>query len=189
MSKFLINFCSCGRIHFIKMDDVEKALLEDKDILFVCQGCGNTSFIGADKTVIDNETAFNIYKYTKNKDFEITPKDFEPFILTHKDTSYRKPISKIMFSQGKTVFMLNGFAANYYANGFYRDTWFTDFDDLKKKGITEEDIKCILDKWEYESTTVDMTRLINDLSEDELKELSGYAINAFDWSGTKYERK
>ena len=181
MFKFLINFCSCGKIHFIKMDDVDTALINDHNILFVCGGCGNAAFIGADKTIIDNKTTFELYQFCKNKDFEITAKDFESFD--------GKPISKIIFSRGKHVFMKNGYVANHYHNGFYRDTWFTGFDDLKKKGITEEEIKNILNKWEYESSTVDMNQLLNDLSDDELKELSGYAIDAFDWTGTKYERK
>lgn len=186
MNKFLINFCSCGRIHFIKMEDIDKSLLEDKDILFVCQGCGNTSFIGGNEAVIDNETAFNMYVHSQNKNFEITSKDSD-FEL-HLD-SYYKPIFKIIFSQGKTVYMKSGYAADYYCNGFYRDTWFTGFDNLKKKGITEEEIKDIIDKWEYESSTVDMNRLLLDLTNDELKELSSYSVNGLDWTGTKYERR
>lgn len=194
--KYDVRFCSCGRIHFIDDKDISEAISEDKELVLICGGCGKALFIGANKTMYELESdepeeVYELYSYIEEKYFKIDSDNFTKRIEYLKTIGWirYKPIHMIVYNPGKKVYMKSGNIATLFINGVFHDQLISEFEQerfLHRYKLKEEGIPYIKTN---HGTSVDMERLINDLTEDELEALSGYAINSFDWSGTKYERK
>jgi len=59
----------------------------------------------------------------------------------------------------------------------------------KRSDITLEEVMRFIEDFEHDHKTVDMDRFIRENDDEILQCISGYIIRAFDWTGTKYERK
>lgn len=189
MGKFDVRFCSCGRIHFIPFDEVCAAVEQDKELWLICGGCGTTTQIGADieRDYNDPEqVSYNMYSgtYSEDKTFEITPDIF----TGGKD---HKSIYKIIRSAGYRPLMKTGMRACSFCHfgDFFEDIWYPDFYKIERKDVTVEEILEFIEKYRKDRVTVNMGTLLRELTEEELKCLSGYVIKGLDWTGTKYERK
>jgi hypothetical protein len=159
--KYDVKFCSCGRVHFIDEEKVHKAIENDKQVLIICNNCGKSFVIGADKTKDENNgIVYMMYSFDK-RDTEIT--DFSK-------------IDSIIFTSGEHIRMKTGGEATYYCNGTFID-WETE----KPNNIT-------IEKWHELQKTVHIEHTINWIKDDnKLQELSNY-VTDINWKGTKYEK-
>lgn len=181
-----IRICNCGRIHFVDQDIIHAALDEDKNVLFICGGCGRATIIGADRErdwleETDKEI-FNMYSYEAgNKDFIVDPTNFE-------NAERTKGIYRIIYSKGKQVRMETGMNANSFFNGEFLDSWYPDFYKIERKDITVPEIMQFIDDWRKERQTVMMHSLLRELTDDEASLLARCCyVKNLDWTGTKYE--
>lgn len=161
MSKYDVKFCSCGRVHFIDNEKVSKAITNSKEVLVICNNCGNSFVIGADKQYDDtlDEDCYMMYSRSL--------RDTELNDLTN--------IYSIVFTAGEQVRMMTGGEARYHGNGFI--DWYT----KKPDDVSENE-------WDKVRKTVNTQHTINWIRNDEkLKEMSHYLVG-IDWSGTKYEQ-
>lgn len=180
-----VRICSCGRIHFVDENIIDEALEEDKNVLFICGGCGRATLIGADREPdwlegTDKEI-FNMYSYeTGNKDFTIDPASFN-------NAERTKGIYRIIYSKGKQVRMKTGMNANSFFHGEFLDNWFPDFWKIERTDITVPEIMQFIQDWRKDRETVMMNSLLRDLTDEEAKLLAPCCIKNLDWTGTPYE--
>lgn len=112
-----VRVCSCGRIHFIKHDDLINAFNSNQRYLLVCMNCGNNIAIEADKELAMNDSTSDksiakllltrpkmIYHL---KEFNFKDK-YESAILD------KSSIASIHLSRGLAVPMINRHNANWY---------------------------------------------------------------------------
>jgi len=159
--KYEVKFCSCGRVHFINIEKLNKAIEIEKEILVVCNNCGNSFVEGADKQEYDGEEGYMMYSYSK-RDTEIN------------DTS---KIDSIVFTSGEKVKMMTGGEATFFGNGT-----FIDWETKKPDNVTDEE-------WEVTRKTVNVQHTINWIRDDnKLSHMSNY-VTGIDWKGTKFEKK
>ena len=85
--------------------------------------------------------------------------------------------------------MKTGQYATDYFNGRFSDRWYTDFYKIQRTDITVKEIMDFIDEYNYNRTTVNMDRFINETPDDILAELSTYFIDGLDWKGTKFEKE
>lgn len=187
MRKYDMRICSCGRIHMIPMEKIDKAIENNKNFLYICGGCGRASIIGADieqDWYEEDKLCYNMYsgKVFEYKDGSINVEDF-----TEHDN--KKAISEIFYSHGIKVPMMTGeYARSYFCDQF-ADMWYPDFYKIQRGNITLEEVKEFVDEFTKNQIVVNMNRFIRETPDEYLKEISCYLIRAFDWTGTKYERK
>jgi len=160
--KYDVQFCSCGRVHFIPTEKINNAIENDKEVLVVCNNCGNSHIIGADRTQdYEGKECFMMYSFDK-RDTEIN------------NTS---KIDSIIFTPGVSVRMMTGGEATFHVS----DT-FIDWHTKKPDNVTNE-------QWEKLRKTVDVQSTINWISdENKLEQMSNY-MSGIDWKGTKYEKQ
>lgn len=187
MGKYDIRICSCGRIHMVPMEKLEKALENDKDLLLICGGCGKGTLIGADVEPDWDDPTKNCYNmycrdFSTRKDKSITVTDFESI-------ASKTGIEEIIYSHGVKVPMMTGQYATDYYNGMFSDRWYPDFFKIQRDGITVSEIMDFIKKYSHDRTTVNMDRFINQTSEELLTEISKIGIQGLNWKGTKWETK
>jgi len=159
--KYEVYFCSCGRVHFVDTEKINKAIENEKEVLVICNNCGNSFVEGADKQDYDGEEGYMIYSYSK-RDTEIN------------DTS---KIDSIVFTLGNKVIMMTGGEATFYGNGT-----FIDWETKKPNSVTE-------DEWKTMRETVNVERTINWIKDDnKLSHMSNY-VTDINWKDTKFEKK
>jgi len=158
--KYEVYFCSCGRVHFVDTEKLNKAIENEKEILVVCNNCGNSFVEGADKQEYDGEECYMMYSRSM-RDTEIN------------DTSN---INSIVFTPGEKVFMMTGGEATFYGN-----STFIDWETKKLDNVTDEE-------WKKIREIVDVERTINLIRDDnKLSNMSNY-VTGIDWKGTKFEK-
>ena len=161
MKKYDVRFCNCGRVHFIEDEKVWKAIKNSKEVLVVCNNCGNAFVIGADKQI--DEEGNDCYMM-----YSLSMRD------TKIDTLDK--IDSIVFTAGEQIRMMTGGEATY------KGDCFVDWDTKKPDNISEQ-------KWDEMRRTVNTQHTINWIKDDDkLKEMSNYAVK-IDWTGTKYQSK
>ena len=158
--KYEVYFCSCGRVHFVDSEKLGNAIVNEKEILVICNNCGNSFVEGADKEEYDGEEGYMMYSRSI-RDTEIN------------DTS---KIDSIVFTPGEKVFMMTGREATYYGN-----STFIDWETKKLDNVTDEE-------WKKIREIVDVERTINLIRDDnKLSNMSNY-VTGIDWKGTKFEK-
>jgi len=161
MKKYDVRFCNCGRVHFIDQTKIDQAIENEKQVLVICNNCGNSFIIGADKgydEYLDQEI-YNMYSYGM-RDTELN------------DLSR---IDSIVFTAGEQVRMMTGGTATYQGDCFI------DWETKKPDNISNEE-------WEKMQKTVNTQHTINWIrDEDKLEQMSHYVVG-IDWKGTKYEK-
>ena len=187
MSKYEMRICSCGRIHMVNAEKIDKACEVNKDLLLICAGCGKAILIGADiepDWEDPNKECYSMYTrvFSQNNDSIINPYTFE-------DAEGKKAIGEIIYSHGYRVPMLTGQYATDYFNGRFSDRWYPDFYKIQRENITVPEIMEFIKEYTHDRTTVNMSRFISQTPEDVLEEISHYWIEGLDWTGTKWERK
>jgi len=158
--KYEVYFCSCGRVHFVDSEKLNKAIESEKEILVICNNCGNSFVEGADKEEYDDEEGYMMYLRSM-RDTEIN------------DIS---KIDSIVFTSGKQVRMMTGGEATFYGN-----STFIDWETKKPDNVTTEE-------WEVTRKTVHVQHTINWIRDDnKLNHMSNY-VTDIDWKGTKFEK-
>lgn len=185
--KYDVKICKCGRIHFIDWNEISTACDKEKNLLLICGGCGEATYIGSDKQpdwFDENKICHMMYSYSQNKyeDFSINEDSF-------KSTRYDKGLYKVIYSHGIKVMMKTGYYATAYDNGIFTDMQYPDMWHIQRNDITVNEIKEFFNKWEEKMKTVNMNSLLKKLTDEQANELSSYMIEGLDWTGTKYERK
>ena len=178
-----MRICSCGRIHFYDGNRVYNAIAENKEVLFICGGCGRATRMGADDWTgyYDNdEPCYAMYSQEVDKDTSWTADAFEA-------TEQRKAFSEIIYSTGKKVMMKTGYYAKAFHNDEFEDIWYPDFYKLEHPGVAIEEVFKFIEENRTLRKQVNMNWLVRELTEEEAKLLHrAYYIKAFDWSQTKY---
>jgi len=159
-TKYEVYFCSCGRVHSSSPSYSCFSAPSIKEILVVCNNCGNSFIEGAEKQEYDGEEGYMMYSYSK-RDTEIN------------DIS---KIYSIVFTPGEKVFMMTGREATSYVGNT-----FIDWETKKPDNIT-------LKEWEKMRETVNVQHTINWIKDDnKLSHMSNY-VTGIDWKGTKFEK-
>ena len=182
-SHMQMRICSCGRIHFFDGKHIDDAISADKELLFICGGCGRATRIGADDWTgyyDDNEKCYAMYQQDINKDTVLTADIFEK-------AENRKAFTEILYSQGKKVMMMTGYYAKAYSNSEFEDIWYPDFWRLEKPDLTIPEVMDFIKENRTNRKLVNMNALLRDFTEEEVKYLhSSCHIKGMDWSKTKY---
>lgn len=186
MGKYDVRICKCGRIHFIENSLIDEALDQDKNLMFVCGGCGSVLLIGADRETDWNDpskTHFNLYTFENQEEQQVW--DATLFAGTDK----KKAVSKIFYDKGIQVMMQTGYYAKYfdYGTGRFQDIWYPDFWRIPDNA-TVEDYKSFIEQWRKDFVTVNMPNLLRTLTDEQAEALSHYHIEGLDWTGTKYQK-
>lgn len=180
--KFDMHVCRCGRLHFVKNEDINLALNANKELLLVCGRCGEATAIGANRTYEDeNKECFMMYSHSAQESFVI---DAESFL----NTKAKKGYSKVIYDMGVPVPMMTGYNANSHCGDFFYDTTAPEWWKIQRRGITVEEIQKFISDFQKASMTVNMPLLLRNLTEEQAECASCYAISAFDWSGTPYQK-
>lgn len=194
-NKYQIRVCSCGTIHFIPEDKIDKALEENKNLLWLCGNCGQGTIIGGDEEPNDfddspdaPDTIYSMYSVDFNPNgmhefIEIQPSSFE-------QREGDKGLSEIFYSRGIKVPMKTGYNARYYnhANRYFMDTWAPDWYKIERKDITLPAIVEFIEDYRKECREISMPLFIRQTDEKYLKLLaSNINFTEFNWTGTKYE--
>ena len=176
--KYDISICSCGTIHAVPNEKIDRALKLHKPLLTICGSCGAATLHGGDEDVdFDGNPCYMMYK----RDF--TYNDTESIDKTNIDQ-----YSEIYYDKGYKVMMETGNNATDYFNGTFSDRWYPDFYKIKRSDVTVDEIMDFINKYNKDRTTVNMNSLINSIPDDVLEELSCYLIDGLDWTGTKFEK-
>lgn len=164
MKKYDVRFCNCGRVHFIDDKKVWKAIQNGKQVLVVCNNCGNSFLIGANKSIDeDGNDCYMMYSYSMRDTKVDTPDELDK-------------IDSIIFTAGEQIRMMTGGEATYHGD------YFIDWDTKKPDDVSEE-------KWGEMRKSVNTQHTINWIKDDDkLKEMSQYAVK-IDWTNTKYQSK
>ena len=182
-STMRVRICSCGRIHFYDEKHVDDAITANKEVLFICGGCGRATRIGADDWTgyyNDNEPCYAMYQQDVEKEAVWTADAFNP-------AENKKAFAEILYSPGKKVMMKTGYYAKAYSNGYFEDIWYPDFWKLEKPNLTIPEVMEFINENRTKRKQVNMNSLLRELTEEEAKCLyrSCY-IEGLDWSETKY---
>lgn len=194
-SKYEIRICKCGTIHFIPEEKIDKALEEDKELLWICGSCGQGTRIGGDRepNIYDEgpdapEWIFNMYSidFNPNTIHETLSISAEDFTTTDK----RKGFSEIFYSTGIKVPMMSGMNAKQHngANRYFLDIWWPDWYKIEGSDMTKEDILEFISKYKEDCKKVNMGAFIRQTPEEFLQILARTWMDEFDWTGTPYEK-
>lgn len=185
--KYDIHICSCGRIHFVRMRDVTRAITNDKELALVCGGCGNIRITGANKGYDEyfERDSFDLYRYELQDKSEITRTQF-------KAGARGKMLYKILYSKGIRVPMETGYFATSYSFNKFTDLQYPDFltETMQRMGVFDfYEFQKQYQKWRENMTSVNMYRLVynSGMTEDQLEQLSHlYMPECFDWKDYPY---
>lgn len=163
MNKYRVEFCRCGRVHFIENRDINKAIDNNKVLLHVCTTCGKTLVIGSDieRTEDDEQLSHIMYSYS----------------IRNEIIDNISRIDKIIINEGTCIPMKTGGVATHYDNKGFVDT------------LTQVRPNIKLDVMEQKRRSVNMIILLHHLEDDKIQALSEHRIRGFDWNGTKYKNK
>lgn len=192
--KYEIRICKCGTIHFIPDEKIQKALEENKDLLWICGSCGQATRIGADKVPniydLGPDSPEYVYEmYSMN----INPNEMKDSIsINWKDFMMRgdkKPLSEIFYNVGIKVPMQTGYTAKCYnhANQYFMDIWYPDWYKIERKDITKEEILEFIEQHKKDCMKVNMNLFIRQTPKQYLEILAQTWMPEFDWTGTEYE--
>lgn len=161
MKNYDVRICGCGRVHFIDVEKIDKAIENEKEVLVICNHCGHSYVIGADKEQDENgEDCYMMYSFGK-QDTEIN------------DVS---KIDSIVFTVGESIRMMTGGEATTHMGHE-----FIDWETKKPDNVSDKE-------WETLRKTVDVQHTINWIRDEEkLKHMSQYLMG-INWAGTKYAR-
>lgn len=182
MRKYDINICKCGRIHAVREEDVNNAIINNKEIMLICGGCGNIKRIGAD----NYGDGYSMYTINVSANNDNNTATFDTSIFAVNDN--KKAVDKIIYSEGYKVYMKTGYYANTYYNGIFEDTTSPDFTDIMNYRTSATEMRQFIDKYYKDRRTVNMKIMLREIPEDVLEELSGYYIDSFDWTDTKFDK-
>lgn len=160
---FEVRICKCGCVHFIPWSDIENAIDNNKEFLFICNRCGTALRYGADD-YFDAGKALYCFPLDKG---EITKERFE------------KEFTKILYSEGVRVPMKTGQFADFYdGNTFYDIQPFNWSSKIYEcKGI--EEIRRYYEKQTELAKKVNIDRFMKSLTDEQKADLSHYYIKAF----------
>ena len=179
--KYAVRFCSCGRVHFVDQNKIDKAIENEKQVLVVCNNCGNSFVIGADKKQEYEECNIcidmNCDKCTKLENAKLqTIYNMYSFGMRDTEINDMTKIDSIVFTAGKQIRMMTGGEATFYGNNTFIDC------------VTDKPENITSDKWKEMRKTVNVQHTINWIRDDDkLEQMSHYYTN-IDWKGTKYEK-
>lgn len=182
--KYDMRFCKCGSVLPIEFDSIEKAVRKGSLIGYICSRCGQIRYIGADEDIdYDGNPCYNMFSFDgKDESFDIDENFFKV------NTQTKRPVYKMIYVKAIRIPMKTGGYATYLSGDHFYDGTRPDFYRLGSNASAQEIIEFIKD-WDRDSSTVNMDRLIRENTDEILTELSGYLTSAFNWKGTKYERK
>jgi hypothetical protein len=162
MKKYDVRFCDCGRVLFIEQDKIDHAIENEKEVLVVCNHCGDSFVIGANKEINpyseDGKECYMMYSYEMKNTIETNMNRFD----------------SIVFTRGEMIRMETGGEATYHGQGFI------DWDTKKPDDITEEE-------WDKKRRTVNTQHTINWIHDDDkIEAMSHYGVDIH-WAGTRFE--
>ena len=161
MKKYDVRFCNCGRVHFVDQEKINSAIENEKQVLVICNNCGNSFVIGADKQEDeDGETCYMMYS----------------FDMRNTEITDMSKIDSIIFTAGEQVRMMTGGEATYHDSGI-----FIDWETNKPEDLT-------LEEWEKLRKQVNVFSTINWIKDDNKLEQMSHYLCGIDWKGTKYEK-
>ena len=176
--KYEAWFCTCGRIHFHPMADLDWMAEdhENRRVLEVCRHCGQIyeQFLTESWYGEGDKPAFDINGHSYHNDDNV---------LIMENPNYRIYIRKgIMVPMKK-----GGYADYHFSNGYCNSEQIQKrFGDLWLSAVKEKDPGYFI---------VDTKRLIKEVRRDYpeeadelLKSISGY-VAGINWKGTPYEHK
>lgn len=176
MNKYYMQICSCGRIHMIDTNRIEKIYKENKNLLLICAGCGEATLIGANIEADPFDSKNLCYlPYT----IAFSPyhdQTIKGYMFNDLQSYGDKVLEEIFYSHGYKVPMMTGRYATYYISGRFFDYNYDNY--TTKRPISEAD-----------RSSVNMKRFIAETPDLILEAISHYFIEGFDWSGTKWEQK
>lgn len=178
--KYDIKICKCGRIHAIPNDTIQKALEKDKGVLLICARCGSANVIAADKEIAPNGKECYMMRYSS----------FSPYdsITFGQEVFGQEKLDTILYDHGYGVPMETGNYASAYDCRIFRDDSLYNLEPLLfEKNITKKIVSDFIADHNKKACTVDMNRMINEIPDDVLSDLSKFWIDGFKWKGTKYE--
>ena len=176
--KYEAWFCSCGRIHFHPMDDLDwmSEDCENRRVLEVCRNCGH---------IHEQFLTESIYGDGDKPAFDVNGDDYfnDENVLIMENPNYRIYIRKGI----KVPMKKGGYADYHFSNGYCNSEKIKEtFGDTYIPTIKEKDPDYL---------TVDTDRLIKEIQQDYpeeaddlLKSISGYIVG-ISWKGTPYEHK
>ena len=168
------DICGCGSIHFIKSEDFDHAIENDKELVLICNGCGSVTCIGADREVWGGKEMFNLYSFRFDKGFEITKEFF--------DKGFKgKPVDKVIYSEGYKPMMLTGYPATSYRDGLFFNDYAIEQYKLERPGLDQQIMLHMIRKHEKESGIVNMNSIKKELTKEQIKTLAGYYIEGLNW--------
>lgn len=182
--KYDMRFCKCGSVLPVDVDSVEKAVTSGSLLGYICSRCGQIRYIGADEGLdYDGKRCYDMFSFDgKDESFDIDENFFKV------NTQTKRPVYKMVYVKAIRIPMKTGGYATYSAGDYFCDGTRPDFYKLKSNATAQE-IRDFIEQWDKDSSTVNMNRLVRENTDEILNELSGYVVKAFDWKGTKYERK
>jgi len=169
MSKYTkLHFCSCGTVHELDDEVISQAIMERKDVLYICARCGNAVLFGGDIVHdFDNPGTKCIDFYAKNYSM------YKDAIIT-ADTFKEENIYKIIYSRGHKIPMMTGNYANSQSGGVFSDTVYPDFYKIQRKDVTVEEIMHFINEFNINRHKINMNRLINENSKEFVDIFKGY---------------
>lgn len=183
-----MKICKCGKIHLIPEEKINNALKKNKNFILICADCGRSIVIGANIELYDpygddkEKECYMMYSYDLSENMSVTKEFFN-------ETEDKKGIEEIYYNHGiKVPMMTENYATDYFC-GRFSDRRYPDFYNIGRKNITVEEIMDFINQWKESRTTVNMNRFIFENKEEDLKEISRYYIEGFNWKGTKFERE
>lgn len=183
IKNYEVRFCSCGRIHFLNRDEIYKTIDNNRETLLICAGCGAATRVGADD-YFDGGKA--MYSIELKKNTEITEDNFNKK-FKQKEGSYIPIFDRIIYSEGKRVPLKTGYYATHHINKtWYDEREMIDFEDQLDAYKSMEEFKKAFHDYRVKARTVNVERLLDELSDSERKALEGY-MYLFEKEESSYE--
>lgn len=177
-----MRICSCGRIHFYDAQRVYDAVNNNKEVLFICGGCGRATRMGGDNVtgMYGDDICYSMYSQDVEKTTSWNAESFNK-------TKEHKAFTEIIYSPGKKVMMMTGYYAKCFFNDTFEDTWYPDLWKLEQPGVTMKEVFEFIEENRTKRKQVNINWLLRDLTEEEAKLLHAASyIKGIDWSTTKY---
>ena len=151
-----VEFCKCGVIHFLDRRDIDKAVVKNKEYIFICDHCGVAKIIGADIDYFDGTRGYSMYTDVLTPGRELNKR------------MRRKKIYKILYSQGKEVFMETGYRARSFHGNEFQDVLYPDFMSSMKINANALEWQQKYEEWVAGSKRINMHSLAHNLTKGEM---------------------